>query len=86
MDGSSPLAQYEMALLERAEGKLDTAVVYLEKVIKQTPNWLQPDTALAALYYRVKRPADGARERAIVDRLSAEEHTQELQSLGLTAK
>jgi hypothetical protein len=28
---------------------------------------------LAALYYRVQRPDDGAKERAIVDRLTAEQ-------------
>ncbi|HYP08122.1 MAG TPA: tetratricopeptide repeat protein, partial [Bryobacteraceae bacterium] len=83
LDSISPLARYEMALVERAEGNLQAAVAHLEEVVKGTPKWLQPHIELAALYYRVKRPADGARERAIVDKLSSEEHTQELESLGI---
>lgn len=82
---SSPQARFEEARLERAEGQLHAAVKHMEKVVDDEPDWLQPHIELAALYYRVKRPQDGARERAIVDRLTAEEQQRELRSLAAPA-
>jgi len=70
---SSPLARFEMARVERALGQLDAAVRDMETVEHGSPNWLQLHVELAALYYRVQRPDDGAKERAIVDRLTAEQ-------------
>ena len=70
---SSPLARFEMARIERTLGQLDAAVRDMEKVEHDDPAWLQLHVELAALYYRVQRPEDGARERAIVDRLTAEQ-------------
>jgi tetratricopeptide (TPR) repeat protein len=70
---SSPLARFEMARVERAEGQLDAAVRDMETVERGNPDWLQLHVELAALYYRVHRPNDGAKERAIVDRLTAEQ-------------
>ncbi len=67
----APLALFERARIERSEGKLDAAAAHFEAVEKQDPNWLQPHVELAALYYRLHRPEDGARERAIVDKLNA---------------
>jgi Flp pilus assembly protein TadD len=77
----SPLARFEMARLERAEGKLEAAVRDMEEVVRADPRWLQPHIELAALYYRVKRPEDGARERAIVDRLTEQQRQRELPAL-----
>lgn len=70
---TSPLARFEMARIERAQGQLDAAVRDMETVERGNPNWLQLHVELAALYYRVHRPQDGAKERAIVDRLTAEQ-------------
>jgi tetratricopeptide (TPR) repeat protein len=70
---SSPMARFEMARIERAQGQLDAAVRDMETVERDNPNWLQLHVELAALYYRVRRPEDGAKERAIVDRLTAEQ-------------
>jgi tetratricopeptide (TPR) repeat protein len=78
---SSPLARFEMARLERTEGKLDAAVEDMEEVVRADPDWLQPHIELAALYYRVKRPEDGARERAIVQRLTEQQRQRELRTL-----
>ncbi len=64
------LAVFERARIERSEGKLEAAAKDFEAVEKQDPNWLQPHIDLAALYYRLHRPEDGARERAIVDKLN----------------
>ncbi len=78
---SSSLARFEMARLERAEGKLDAAVKDMEEVVRADPDWLQPHVELAALYYRVKRPEDGARERAIVERLGEQQRQRELRNV-----
>ncbi len=67
----SALALYERARIERSGDQLEAAAKDFESVEKQEPNWLQPHVELAALYYRVHRPADGQRERAIVEKLNA---------------
>ena len=74
----SPLVRFEMARLERTEGNLEAAVKHMEAVVRADPNWLQPHIELAALYYRVKRPEDGARERALVERLSEQQRQRDL--------
>lgn len=66
-------ALYELALIDRAQGKLPEALKHLQMVEQQDPNWLDPHVELVALYYRMNRPADGAREKKIVDRLRAEQ-------------
>ena len=72
----SLFALYEMALLESAAGQDEAAVSALERVERGEPDWLDPHVRLAALYYKVKRPADGLRERQIVDKLTAEQQKQ----------
>ncbi|MGA2739674.1 MAG: tetratricopeptide repeat protein, partial [Bryobacteraceae bacterium] len=67
----STLARYEWARLERTEGHVDEAVKDFERVVHDDPNWPQPHVELAALYFRLNRPADGDRERATFDRLTA---------------
>lgn len=69
----SELARYQYALYESAMGKLDPAVSELEKIVRSNPNWLEPHVELAALYYKLHRSEEGARERATVDRLTAEQ-------------
>jgi tetratricopeptide (TPR) repeat protein len=68
---SSGQARYELALVARADGQLDVAVKYLETLVRESPDWLQPHVELSALYYRLHRPEDGTRERRIVDRMMA---------------
>jgi tetratricopeptide (TPR) repeat protein len=69
----SNLARYEWARLERTEGEVEAAVKDFEKVVRADPNWAQPHVDLAALYFRLNRQEDGERERAIYDRLTAEQ-------------
>jgi tetratricopeptide (TPR) repeat protein len=69
---SSPEAHYELALVLRADGDSDGALKNLLVVVRENPGWLQPHIELSALYYRLHRPDEGAKERQIVDRLSAE--------------
>ena len=66
---SSPLARYQMARVQRSLGDIQGAVLNFEKVIAVEPDWLRPHIELAALYYRLNRPEDGLKERAIVDKL-----------------
>ena len=73
MDPQAYGARYEMARVEQAQGNMTAALKDLETVVQQRPDWLEPHVDLAALYYRLKRPADGARERQIVDRLREQE-------------
>jgi tetratricopeptide (TPR) repeat protein len=77
---SSPQARYELALVARADGQLNVARQYLETVVRQSPDWLQPHVELAALYYRLQRPEEGARERRIVDRMMATQQQNQSQA------
>lgn len=65
------LAHYQMGRLERAAGNLETAVKHLERVVRTDPDWAQPHIELSALYFRLNRPEDGERERALFDKLNA---------------
>jgi tetratricopeptide (TPR) repeat protein len=71
LNPTSNFVIYEMALLKNASGHTEQAVADLEQVERRDPNWLDPHVQLAALYYKVHRPADGLRERQIVARLTA---------------
>jgi tetratricopeptide (TPR) repeat protein len=70
IDPNSELALYEIALVKKASGQLEAAVNDLEKVVKADPEWLPAHIELAALYFRIHRPAEGDAERKIVDQLS----------------
>ncbi len=70
------MARYEAAMLKSTTGDYENAARELEQLTKDDPEWLDPHVQLAALYYRLKRPDDGARERQIVDRISAKQQAQ----------
>jgi tetratricopeptide (TPR) repeat protein len=70
---ASSMARYEMARLERTEGKLEASVKDFEKVVHDEPGWPQPHVELSALYYKLNRQDDGDRERATFDKLNAAE-------------
>lgn len=72
----SPTAQYEMATWESTSGQYDDAARRLEALVKSNPKWLQPHVELANVYYRLHRPEDGAKERAIVARMNAEQQNE----------
>jgi len=65
------MARYESAMLKSTSGEYEAAAQELEGVVKDNPDWLEPHVELTSLYYKLHRPADGARERAIVDQLTA---------------
>lgn len=72
-----PSAFYILARVDRAEGNLKGALSNLQKAEKQRPQWLLPHIELAALYYQMKQPAEGARERKIVDQIRATERERQ---------
>jgi lipopolysaccharide biosynthesis regulator YciM len=73
IEPSATLARYELGRIERSQGHIEAAVREFEKVVQADPNWLRPHIELAALYYRLNRPEDGRKERAIVEKLSSQE-------------
>ncbi len=73
LDPANPLARFESAMLKSTTGENEVAAQELEKLVKENPDWLDPHVQLATLYYKLHRPEDGARERQIVDRLTAEQ-------------
>src|ERR1700722_6648410 len=73
---SDSMARYELAMLKSTSGDYATAALELESLVKDDPDWLEPHVELATLYYRLHRPEDGAKERQIVDSLSAKQQAQ----------
>jgi tetratricopeptide (TPR) repeat protein len=71
-----PLARLQMAKLENIDGHPDRAAGILEDLEKSEPKWLDPHVELASVYYKLKRPGDGDREREIVHRIEAEQQQQ----------
>jgi Flp pilus assembly protein TadD len=76
IDSHSALARYELGMVQSGSGEFAAAVANLEAASSSDPTWLEPHVELAALYYKLHRPADGARERELVDKLSAEQQKQ----------
>lgn len=72
----STMARYESAMWNSTSGDYQAATEQLEKLAADDPLWLEPHVELATLYYRLHRPADGARERQIVDKLTAQQQQQ----------
>ena len=66
-------ALYEMALVEKAQGQSPDAITNLEEVVKILPTWTEAHIQLATLYIQAHRITDGARERAVVDKLNEDE-------------
>lgn len=84
MQPASAPAHYELGRVDRAAGKFNDAAKELETAEQEDPNWLEPHVELTALYYRLKRPADGAREKAAVDHIKAEQQQRGTQSRIIT--
>ena len=67
-----PGVRYQLATLDLMTGKLDIACAQLEQLTGETPNFVEAHVSLATVYYRLKRKADGDRERELVLKLNAE--------------
>jgi tetratricopeptide (TPR) repeat protein len=66
-----PGVRFQIASLELAEGHLDTACRDLETLVRDNPRFIEAHVALATVYFRLDRKADGVRERAIFAKLNA---------------
>ena len=73
---SDAMARYESAMLKSTSGEYEAAAKELEEVIKDSPDWLEPHVELTSLYYKLHRPEDGQKERAIVERITAEQQAK----------
>jgi len=76
LNPSDSMARYESAMLKSTSGDYETAARELELLVKDDPDWLEPHVELATLYYRLHRPEDGAKERQIVDSITAKQQAE----------
>ncbi len=67
------MARYESAIWKSTSGEYAAAATDLEAITKQAPDWLEPHVELASVYYRLHRPEDGAKQRAIVAQLTEQQ-------------
>ncbi len=67
-----PGVRYQIATLDLQAGKIDEARTTLEKLAHERPEFTEAHVSLATVYYRLKRKADGDRERAIVLKQNAD--------------
>jgi len=72
-----PGALYQVGATDLEAGEMDRACATLEQVVKQSPQFLEAHVSLAQVYYRLKRKADGDRERALVQKLKAEQDAKQ---------
>jgi tetratricopeptide (TPR) repeat protein len=72
-----PGARYQIAAVHLALGKIELTRAELEQLVKEHREFPEAHVTLATVYYRLKRKADGDRERAIVQKLNAERQARE---------
>jgi len=64
--------RYQIATVELAKGQLELAQRDLEAMVKEAPQFTEAHVSLSIAYLRLKRTADGNREKSIVEKLTAE--------------
>jgi Tfp pilus assembly protein PilF len=72
-----PAAAYQVGALRLQLGQTDGAREVLEQVVAAAPDFLEAHVSLALVYYRLKRKADGDRERDIVRELERKAQEQQ---------
>lgn len=80
-----PDVLYLFARLARKRGEFMQAAELLERVVAAKPRDVPVHVLLAETYFRLKRTAEGKREREIVKQLNAEEQARRLQATGVEA-
>ncbi len=65
---NDPGALYQRASLHFMQGRTDQARQELERLVADFPAFAEAHALLATVYYRLKRPADGDRERDLARR------------------
>jgi tetratricopeptide (TPR) repeat protein len=64
--------RYQIGSLHVAGRNWTEAQRVLEELVKDEPDFVEAHVSLATVYYRLNRKADGDRERAIIQKLNAE--------------
>jgi tetratricopeptide (TPR) repeat protein len=77
-----PAALYQVGSLRLQRGDADGSREVLERVVAAAPDFVEAHVSLALVYYRLKRKADGDRERDIVRDL---ERTRQAEQPGAKA-
>lgn len=72
-----PGVLYQLALVDSDQGRLNDARQKLEALIRKWPQFTEAHVTLSLVYFRLKRPQDGIRERDIVRKLTAEAQAKE---------
>ena len=60
-----PGALYQRASIHVQQGQTEQARLELEQLVRDFPSFAEAHATLATVYYRLKRTADGDRERAL---------------------
>jgi tetratricopeptide (TPR) repeat protein len=71
-----PAVRFQIASVKMSQNRLPEAEHELEALVNDSPQFIEAHVALATLYFRQKRKADGERERAIFAKLNAERQAQ----------
>ena len=74
---SEPNARFYLASIDVAQGKLNEALPLLEQLVKDAADFAAAHVTLATVYYRMGRKADGDREKAVVNKLNAEQQAKQ---------
>ena len=72
-----PAAAYQLGALRLQLGQTEGARDVLERVVAAAPDFVEAHVSLALVYYRLKRKADGDREREIVRELERKAQEQQ---------
>jgi tetratricopeptide (TPR) repeat protein len=71
-----PGVRYQLALVDIADGELESARKTLEALVQEAPSWLEAHVSLTTVYYRLGRREDGDRHQAIVKQLRREDQAR----------
>jgi len=69
--------RHAMAATLLSLGDADKARELLEGVVHEAPSFVDGHVLLATTYYRLKRKEDGDRERALIEKLTAENQAKQ---------
>jgi Tfp pilus assembly protein PilF len=69
--------KHAMAATHLSLGDAEKARELLEGVVKEAPTFIDGHVLLATTYYRLKRKEDGDRERALIEKLTAENQARQ---------
>lgn len=70
-------AQYHLAAVYVMAGKPADALPLLQGVVKEHPDFVEARVLLASVFYRLDRKADGDREKALIQKSTAEQQAKQ---------